>query len=128
MAPVGVSKIYELIRPMVNVKVDITTLEMTTDLNFLNTCMDVILGKIIKLDIKSEPIILIPMTTIREHNEAKMMLYFSVFIPTDLANFSSNVMANILLYDKVYNKMVVMNSTTLITMSLSVTDRMLPKR
>ena len=111
-----------------NVTEDIIVLDMTTDLNFLNICMEVILGKIIKLDINSEPIILIPMTTINEHNDANRQLYFSVLIPIDLANFSSKVMANILLYDRVYSNTVMTNKITLSIISLLVTANMLPKR
>ena len=57
-----------MIRPAVNEIIDIITLDMMTVLNFLNSCMLVMLGKIIRLDIKSEPIIRIPRTTTMEHN------------------------------------------------------------
>ena len=47
--------------------------------------------------INKDPTNLIPSTTIMEHNEANIILYKSTFIPIDLANVSSNVIANILL-------------------------------
>lgn len=72
-------------------------LTITTDLNLLKYWHDDIVGKIIKLDINKAPISLIPSTTTTEQRLAKIMLYKLVLIPIDLANFSSNVIANILL-------------------------------
>ena len=63
VAPVGASNMYEAIIPIIKVIIDINALDITVLLKFLNNCIDVILGNIIKLDIKSEPIILIPITT-----------------------------------------------------------------
>ena len=128
VAPVGVSNMYDVIIPNINVIMDIDALEMTTDLKFLNTCMEVILGNIIKLDIRSEPIILIPITTTNEQSPAKMTLYFSVSMPIDFANFSSNVIANILLYDSVYSSNTAIVSSVLSIMSFPVTDNILPNK
>ena len=96
VAPVGVEFIYDIISPIIKVKIDMITLDITTLLNFLNISIDESVGNIIKLDIRSDPISLIPRTTTTEHRHAKIALYKSVFIPIDLANFSSKVMANIL--------------------------------
>ena len=79
--------------------IDIIILDITTFLNVLKYCIDDNVGKIIKLDINNEPINLIPSTTTIEHNTANIMLYKFVFIPIDLAKLSSNVIANILLYE-----------------------------
>ena len=59
--------------------------------------MEMIVGKIIKLDINNEPIKRIPITIVMEHKQEKIVLYKSVLTPIDLANLSSNVKANILL-------------------------------
>ena len=96
-APVGVETIYEIYNPIIKVIIEITILEITTLLNFLNSCIEESVGKIIKLEISSAPTNRIPKTTIIEQRQAKIILYNSVLIPIDLANFSSNVIAKILL-------------------------------
>ena len=95
--PVGVFNIYEVIKPIINDIIDIKVLDITTFLKFLYIIIDDNVGNIIKLDIKSEPISLIPSTTTIEHNVANIMLYILVLIPILFANFSSNVIVNILL-------------------------------
>ena len=97
VAPVGVAYMYEIIKPTVNEIIEIIILDITTLLNFLKYCIDESVGNIIKLEIYNEPINLIPSTTVTEHRLAKIILYKFVFIPIDLANLSSNVIANILL-------------------------------
>ena len=74
VAPVGASKIYDKINPKVKAITETIILDITTVLNFLNICIDVNVGKIIRLDISSDPIILIPITTITEHKQEKIML------------------------------------------------------
>ena len=74
VAPVGVAFKYEIVIPIINEMIDITTLDKTTLLNFLNNCIDESVGNIIKLDINKEPISLIPSTTTTEHNDAKIIL------------------------------------------------------
>ena len=101
VAPVGVAFKYDIVIPKINEIKETITLEITTLLNFLNICIDESVGKIIKLDIKRDPISLIPRTTTTEHKLAKIILYKFVLIPIDLANFSSKVKANILLYENV---------------------------
>ena len=74
VAPVGASRIYEVINPNVKAITEITMLDKTTVLNFLNICIDVKVGKIMRLDINSEPISRIPITTITEHRQEKIIL------------------------------------------------------
>lgn len=86
-----------MISPVVKDIIEYITLEITTLLNFLNICIDEIVGNIIKLEISNDPTNFIPKTTTIEHNIANMMLYIFVLIPIELVNLSSNVIANILL-------------------------------
>jgi len=68
-----------------------------TLLKVFTTCIADIVGKIIKLEMRSAPINLIPSTTTIEQRIANIALYKLVLIPIDLANSSSNVKAKILL-------------------------------
>ena len=124
--PVGVFRMYELIRPIINDIVDIIILDITTLLNFLYIIIDVNVGNIIKLDINNEPISLMPSTTTIEHNTANNILYKLVFIPILFANFSSNVIANILLYEKIYKLITNIDNIILIITSLFDIDKILP--
>lgn len=128
VAPVGASNIYEMIKPRIKAIVETNKLDITTVLNFLNICIEVKVGKMIRLDIRSEPIIRIPMTIITEHKIENIMLYISVFIPIDLEKFSSNVIANILWYEIKYTMIIITNSNILIIKSLLSIDNMLPNR
>ena len=128
VAPVGTSNKNDTIRPIMNAITDIIILDITTLLNLLNTCIDDSVGKIIKLDINNEPISLIPNTIVIEHKIAKIMLYRFVLIPIDLENLSSNVIANILLYEKIYNKTTINDKTIQRMISLSPIDKMLPNK
>ena len=105
--PVGVAFKKDTIIPIIKDNTDNNTLDITTVLNFLNNCIDDNVGNIIKLDIKSEPINLIPSTIVIEQRLAKIMLYKLVFIPIDLENLSSKVIANILLYENKYKKITI---------------------
>ena len=74
VAPVGVATKYEIINPVINANIEIITLEITTLLNVLNTCIDDNVGKIIKLEINNAPIKRIPSTTTTEHRLANIIL------------------------------------------------------
>ena len=74
VAPVGNSIINDNIKPIIKAITDIITLDITTFLNFLNSCIDDNVGNIIKLDIKSDPIRRIPSTTTMEHKDANIIL------------------------------------------------------
>ena len=74
VAPVGVENKYESISPVTNENIETNMLIITTLLNFLKICIEVKVGKMIKLDIKSAPINLIPSTTTTEHRQAKSIL------------------------------------------------------
>lgn len=126
--PVGVFRMYELIRPIINDIVDIIILDITTLLNFLYIIIDVNVGNIIKLDINNEPISLMPSTTTIEHNTANNILYKLVFIPILFANFSSNVIANILLYEKIYKLITNIDNIILIIISILLIDNILPNK
>ena len=64
VAPVGVSSIYEDTRPIKKHTTDKTDEQTITALKLLNTLIEVRAGKIIRLDMRSVPIILIPTTTV----------------------------------------------------------------
>lgn len=74
VAPVGNSITNDNIKPIIKAITDIITLDITTLLNFLNSCIDDNVGNIIKLDIKSDPIRRIPSTTTMEHKDANIIL------------------------------------------------------
>ena len=74
MAPVGVDAIYEMISPITKHRTDTIAETKITDLNFLHTRMAVSDGKIIRLDISSAPIILIPSTTVTDVSTAISIL------------------------------------------------------
>lgn len=128
VAPVGASMLYESISPIINEIVDISVLKITTLLNFFCTCIADSVGNIIRLDISSEPVSLIPRTTTIEQRIAKIILYISVFIPTTLAKFSSKVIANILLYENIYSDITITDRIILIITSLFSMERILPNR
>lgn len=72
--PVGYSFTNDKVSPTLNDIILITTLDITTLLSDLKYCIEDSVGKIIKLDIKSDPISLIPKTTTIEHKHAKIIL------------------------------------------------------
>jgi hypothetical protein len=128
VAPVGVAYINDIYNPTINDTIEIIILDIITLLNFLNNCIDESVGKIIKLDINKDPINLIPKTTTIEHKLANIILYKSVFTPIDLANLSSNVIANILLYENTYKRITIIDKIILTIISFSFIDRILPNK
>ena len=126
--PVGDSYTYDVYKPMINEMIDKNKLDNTTLLNFLKSCIDDNVGKMIKLDIKRAPTNFIPNTTMIEHNDAKIMLYNSVLMPIDLANLSSKVIAKILLYEKIYSIITINERIILIITSRLLTDNILPNK
>ena len=97
-----------------NASIEIIDDDITTPLNVLNISLELIVGNIIRLDISNEPISLIPNTTIIEQIDANIMLYSLVLIPIDEANFSSKVIANILLYENIYKAITITDNIILI--------------
>lgn len=73
-APVGSSNLKEIIIPIIKQIKESTAELIVTDLKVLNTRIEVIAGKIIKLEIKRAPIILIPKTTVKEVQTASAEL------------------------------------------------------
>ena len=96
-APVGISYIYDINMPTKKHIIEIIKEFITTALKLLKTLIDVSVGKIIRLDINKEPIVLIPKTMISEVKNAIIILYKFTLIPVALEKFSSKVIANILL-------------------------------
>ena len=74
VAPVGVEAIYETIMPAVKQNTEIAAAVIITDLNRLHTRMADSDGKIIRLEISSAPIILIPRTTVTDVSTAISVL------------------------------------------------------
>lgn len=74
VAPVGLSNINDKISPIINDTIDMIELTITTLLKLLQISLPETAGKIIKLEIKREPINRIPNTTTKEHSIAKIML------------------------------------------------------
>ena len=126
--PVGVPLLYEINNPNANVTKDKIELDIITFLKLLNICIEQILGKIIKLDINKAPISLMPSTIIIEQRLANIILYKSVLIPIDLANVSSNVKANILLYDTKYKTITRIERIIETITSVLLIDNMLPNK
>ena len=79
-------------------------------------------------DINNEPIKRIPRTTTTEHKLANIILYKLVLIPIDFANFSSKVIANILLYEIMYSNITITDNTILKITSVSLIDNILPNK
>ena len=88
---------YDTDMPITRHTTAITAELITTLLNVRHTRMEVSAGKIIRLEIKSAPIIRIPSTIVTAVSTAISVLYRSAFTPVAWANVSSNVIANILL-------------------------------
>ena len=97
LAPVGISKIHEAIIPRMKHKTDTTPAEIITLLNVLKSLIEVTAGNTIRLDIKSVPIILIPITIVTAVKKAISKLNASLLKPVAFANSSSNVTAKSLL-------------------------------
>ena len=84
------------------------------------------LGKIMRLDIRSAPIILIPITTVTAVSTARNPIYNPALVPVALAKFSSNVTANILLKNTIKSKTTMIESIRLTSASSSLRESMLP--
>jgi hypothetical protein len=97
LAPVGVEYTKEAVIPIKKHITERTAEEITTLLKLLNILIEVNDGKIIRLDIKSAPIILIPKTTVIAVSAAIKALSAPVFVPDAFAKVSSKVTAKILL-------------------------------
>lgn len=126
--PVGVDKTNDKTNPNINDVVPMITLDMTTLLNVLKYCIAESGGKISKLDINKAPIKRIPKTTTIEHKTANNILYRLVFIPIDFANFSSNVIANIWLYENIKINRIIIDNIILIITSFPPIDKILPNK
>lgn len=72
--PVGVENIYDTPIPRKKQSVEIIAEDIITVLNLLQTLIDESVGKIIKLNIKSAPIILIPITMVMDVSAAMSIL------------------------------------------------------
>lgn len=72
--PVGVENIYDTPIPRKKQSVEIIAEDIITVLNLLQTLIDESVGKIIRLDIKSAPIILIPITMVMDVSAAMSIL------------------------------------------------------
>ena len=97
LAPVGVEYWNDTIIPTTKHTTDTITDEIITVLYLLHTLIEERLGNIIKLDIRSAPIIRIPITTVIAVSTARIILYAPAFVPVAFAKFSSKVTAKILL-------------------------------
>ena len=64
LAPVGVAYTYEPVTPMKKHTTEMTDEQIVTVLNFLQTRIDVREGNMIRLEMSSAPIILIPSTIV----------------------------------------------------------------
>ena len=97
--PIGnLSIIHEAIIPILKDKTLNAQDMIITILNDLNICLDDRVGNIINAVINSAPITFIPITTVKLVKMDNIKLIMLVLIPSDLANVSSNVTQNILLY------------------------------
>lgn len=92
---------------------EITAEAMTVDLKLFDALIAISDGKIIKLDIKSAPIICIPTTTVTAVKTAISVVYISVFCPIAFEKLSSNVMAKMRLYKSKYIIKITAVNTTL---------------
>ena len=97
LAPVGVSRNTDAKMPRIKHTTDTTPEQITTLLKVLHTLIEVSDGKIIRLDIKSAPISLMPRTIITAVRTATRALYAPARVPVALEKLSSKVTAKILL-------------------------------
>ena len=97
LAPVGVSREYDAHIPTKKQQTDKTPEQMITDLNFLQIRIEDNAGKIMSAEIKSVPIILIPITIVSAVSKEITVLYTPVLSPVALEKVSSKVTAKILL-------------------------------
>ena len=95
VAPVGSSKRYDATSPVKKQNIEIITDIIITCLNLCVTRIADNAGKIIRLEIRSVPIILMPITMVTAVSTYNIVLYISTFRPVARAKFSSNVIANI---------------------------------
>ena len=96
LAPVGVEYTKEQRIPAKTQNTETTAEQITTKRKLLQRRIAVSAGKIIKLEINSEPIIRIPSTMVTAVKNANSMLYNPARVPVALAKFSSKVTAKIL--------------------------------
>ena len=73
----------------------ITAEHITTVLKRLQIRIEVIAGKMIRLDISREPIIFMPTVIVSAVRKAIIILYIPAFVPVAFAKLSSKVTANI---------------------------------
>ena len=128
LAPGAVLKMSEMNIPKRKLITDTAPDTKTTPLKLVHTRIAVSVGITIRLEMSSEPIIIIPSTTVTEVSTAKIMLYTAGLTPVALAKLSSNVTENILLYRKMNAAITMTDSTTLSITSLLFIARILPKR
>ena len=74
LAPVGVSREYDVHIPIKKQKTESTPEQIITDLNFLQTLIEESAGKIISAEISRVPIILIPITIVSAVSNAITVL------------------------------------------------------
>ena len=94
VAPIGVEKLYDMVIPTKNDITEIITEQTVTERNVLNNIIAVNAGKIMRLEIKSDPINRIPTTIVTDVKIANRLMYRLILIPIAFANISSNVTAN----------------------------------
>lgn len=96
-APVGTASNTRVsINPMQKLTNEITAEQILTDLNDLKTLIAESAGNTIRPDIKSAPISLIPITTVRAVSTARRYSIKSTFKPVALEKSASNVTEKIL--------------------------------
>ena len=125
-APVGIPNTTDKIIPKAKHIIEKTPDIITVDLKFRQTVIAVADGKIIRLEIRSVPIILMPSTTVIAVSTATAELKKLVLTPDDFEKVSSNVTAKILGYKRIKLIMTMQERRMLKTASESLTDSMLP--
>ena len=96
LAPGAVSIISEMNNPVRKQSTETIPEQITTERKLLHSLIDVRAGKIIRLEINNEPIIIIPSTIVIAVKTAISILYILIFMPVALEKLSSKVTANIL--------------------------------
>ncbi len=97
LAPAGIEKLYDMTIPAVKQIMDIIEEQIITNRKLFPIRMDVSAGNIIRLEIRSAPIMRIPTTIVAAVSSAISMLWSPEFIPVAFAKRSSKVTAKILL-------------------------------
>ena len=96
LAPGAVSIARDENKPIRKQVTEINPEHITTERKLLQILIEVIAGKIIRLEIRSDPIIIIPKTIVTAVKTAISILYIFIFIPVAFEKLSSNVTAKIL--------------------------------